>query len=118
MNRHDRRAIQAKARKTQQGLNQLGVAAQKLKGLEALPDALKDVQAILDSVNEMRTAVACTIQDLNKFEHRMGRLESAVQALAQKTDNAQLVAQAMADYNAAHLQPEGEAAPVEPASET
>lgn len=117
MNRHDRRAIQARARKTQQGLDQLGVAAQKLKGLEALPDALKDVQAILAGVNEARTALAIAIQDLGSLGSKVERLEYIVNTFFVAAGFGELVAKIEADYDAAHpVATEG--APVEPAPET
>ncbi len=118
MNRHIRRANWAKARKTQQGLAQLGVAAQKLKGLEALPDALKDVHEILEGMNEARVALALAIEDIGLLGHRIERLESVVEALAMASGHGELVARIGAEYDATHpTEPQGEA-PGEPTPET
>ncbi len=121
MNRHDRRANWAKARKTQQGLAQLQVAAQKLKGLETLPDALKDVQAILEGVNEMRVAMACAIQDIGSLEREKARRDFVLVRLLQTIDPNQDWAARLiefeAEYDAAYP-PEQEEAPVEPTPET
>lgn len=123
MNRHDRRTIQAKARKTQKGLDQLGRAAQKLKGLEALPDALKDVQAILEGVNEARIALSLAIQDIGDLGRKYDRLEHVVKALSMASGHGEFIARIEAEYDADHAEDQGvptvqEAAPAEPVPET
>jgi hypothetical protein len=71
MNRQSRRATKAQARHTQKGLDQLSIAASKLKGLAGLPDALRDVQEILDGVNDARTVLASALSEMTALQEQV-----------------------------------------------
>jgi hypothetical protein len=72
MNRHARRALEAKTRKPNQAVQ---AAVQQIKGLGALPETLKEVQDILAGVTAMQMNLAQALRNVAALEYRLARQE-------------------------------------------
>lgn len=78
MNRHARRSIQAKIRKSGSDVQ---VALQKLKGLETLPGMTQELTEALSVVQEARDFVASVSAEHDEIMRKIDRLEYAMSVM-------------------------------------